>query len=349
MRRHKGFTLLELLVVVAVIGFLSMLLFPVIARARQASRDDKCMANVKAIAAAIQMYAADYGALFPTEHDRRVLDYFNSGSGRGTITICSRAPQANPYLRPAVLLSSYLPDRVVWQCPSAKVMSQAAWIIPPGPNGDWLQGYVDHQGEWGYLGGWGESGLPSAMGPCYLAFPSGWGGVITDSFAQGGGVTKVVALYPGPQGGAFTAGIQVNSNLVELTRTEVSQPSRFISCGDCGRSFDIWDAQGIALPDTCGTIYCGGSSCLGVCTNADWENCSWSKSCGVPAEINQRLLTDGDYRNGFTRHHGGSNVGFLDGHAKWCAADQLLTRTPPFSKPLFEGLCSCWIGNGVMG
>ncbi len=348
MRRCKGFTLLELLVVVVVIGLLSMLLFPVFARARQASRDDKCLVNVKAIAAAIQMYAADYGALFPSEHDERVLDYFSSGPGRGyPTTSCSRAPLANPYLRAAVLLSSYLPDRAVWQCPSAKVMTQAAWIVPPGPNGDWLQGYIDHEGDWGAMASGGGAGVSPAIGPCAQAFPTGWGGAVTDSFVQGGGVGLVIASYPGPQGGAFAAAIQVNSNLVELTRSEVSQPGRYISCGDCGKHLDIWDAQSIALPDTCGANYCGGSSCPSVCAYADWTNCPWSQPCGAPAEVNQQLLTDSEYREGFTRHHGGSNVGFLDGHAKWCAADQLLTRTPPFPKPIFEGLCSCWIGNGV--
>lgn len=54
-----GFTLIELLVVIAVIAILAGLLFPVLASAREKSRQVKCVSNLKQIAAAWLLYADD--------------------------------------------------------------------------------------------------------------------------------------------------------------------------------------------------------------------------------------------------------------------------------------------------
>ena len=69
MLRRRGFTLIELLVVIAIIGILAAMLFPVFARARESARKTQCLANVKNIAMAFQMYFTDYDRLPPGEHD----------------------------------------------------------------------------------------------------------------------------------------------------------------------------------------------------------------------------------------------------------------------------------------
>src|SRR3974377_118939 len=58
--RAKGFTLIGLLVVIAIIGILAAMLFPVFARARESARKTQCLANVKNIAMAVPMYLGDY-------------------------------------------------------------------------------------------------------------------------------------------------------------------------------------------------------------------------------------------------------------------------------------------------
>ncbi len=58
-RVSRGFTLIELLVVIAIIAILAAILFPVFARAREKSRQTKCMNNQRQIAVAIQMYTQD--------------------------------------------------------------------------------------------------------------------------------------------------------------------------------------------------------------------------------------------------------------------------------------------------
>jgi prepilin-type N-terminal cleavage/methylation domain-containing protein len=55
-----GFTLVELLVVVAVIGVLAGLLFPAIARAKNSGKVTACLNNVRQLQLAWTMYADDH-------------------------------------------------------------------------------------------------------------------------------------------------------------------------------------------------------------------------------------------------------------------------------------------------
>ena len=61
--RPKGFTLVELLIVISVIMVLAALLFPVFASALERARRTKCINNLKQLASAIQMYEDDYAGM----------------------------------------------------------------------------------------------------------------------------------------------------------------------------------------------------------------------------------------------------------------------------------------------
>lgn len=60
-----GFTLVELLVVMALIAVLVSLLFPALASARQAGRKVACLSNLRQIGIAVHTYADDYGGTIP--------------------------------------------------------------------------------------------------------------------------------------------------------------------------------------------------------------------------------------------------------------------------------------------
>ncbi len=60
-RRVKGFTLMEILVVLAIIAILSAILLPVFARAREQGRITQCKSNLHQIGLAMQQYADDNG------------------------------------------------------------------------------------------------------------------------------------------------------------------------------------------------------------------------------------------------------------------------------------------------
>jgi prepilin-type N-terminal cleavage/methylation domain-containing protein/prepilin-type processing-associated H-X9-DG protein len=68
-RRDHGFTLIELLVVIAIVAILAAILFPVLARAREAGRKTTCNANLRQIGVAVLMYVADYDECFPNTGD----------------------------------------------------------------------------------------------------------------------------------------------------------------------------------------------------------------------------------------------------------------------------------------
>ncbi len=66
---NRGFTLLELSVVVAIISILAAILFPVFARAREKARQVNCQRNLMQISIALRMYARDHAGHLPPNQD----------------------------------------------------------------------------------------------------------------------------------------------------------------------------------------------------------------------------------------------------------------------------------------
>ncbi|NPV47320.1 MAG: DUF1559 domain-containing protein [Armatimonadetes bacterium] len=65
MHHRRGFTLVELLVVIGIIAVLTAILLPVFAQARAKARSTRCVANLRQLGMAMAMYMDDYDGHYP--------------------------------------------------------------------------------------------------------------------------------------------------------------------------------------------------------------------------------------------------------------------------------------------
>ena len=65
MKRVQRFTLIELLIVIAIIGILATLLFPALSTARNTAKRISCAGNIRSLGQSWQMYEADSGGWLP--------------------------------------------------------------------------------------------------------------------------------------------------------------------------------------------------------------------------------------------------------------------------------------------
>lgn len=61
MLKRKGFTLVEIMIVVAIIGLLAAIAIPNFIKARETAKKQACVANLKQIQGAVQVWALDGG------------------------------------------------------------------------------------------------------------------------------------------------------------------------------------------------------------------------------------------------------------------------------------------------
>ncbi len=83
-RTSKGFTLVELLIVVAILGILAVFLFPALLAGRSRARMVQCQSNLRQLSNAFTLYLGDWDEVFPAPgglYGER--NYWDQGSARG--------------------------------------------------------------------------------------------------------------------------------------------------------------------------------------------------------------------------------------------------------------------------
>lgn len=104
MRNNSAFTLLECLVVIAVLCFLAAIMLPVVNRSREAANRATCQGNLREIGLALRQYAEDHNQRLPAR-------LMGKDSGQG---------ETNSWRR---VIGPYLEDTSVFSCPSNEFAS----------------------------------------------------------------------------------------------------------------------------------------------------------------------------------------------------------------------------------
>lgn len=123
-RQPRAFTLIELLIVIAIIAILAAILFPVFAKARARARMASCQSNLKQIGLGLLQYQQDY--------DERTVPYFYSTVDEGVtksqfwygLTSTTGTDTAHGLLQP------YIKSGQIVDCPDASTIPS---VTPPLP------------------------------------------------------------------------------------------------------------------------------------------------------------------------------------------------------------------------
>ncbi len=94
----RGYTLVELLVVLGIVALLAALLFPVIAEARERGRAPKCLSNLRQLTQSTLMYLPDWDDYYP------LAGYFSTNP-EGQPCFLTLYHEIEPYVKDARILN----------------------------------------------------------------------------------------------------------------------------------------------------------------------------------------------------------------------------------------------------
>ena len=138
---QRGFTLVELLVVMAIIGVLSSLLLSGVHLAREEGRRIKCLSNLRQCVMAAHAYSLEHDGRFPPAYG----DPSRSGSRMETrtwdFTVTIDRGSRKKTVQPGVLWSRYGNNKVQ-QCPSFRGVDN--WMNDPYTGYNYNTSYIGH-------------------------------------------------------------------------------------------------------------------------------------------------------------------------------------------------------------
>lgn len=144
-RSRVGLTLVEMLVVIAVIGLMMALILPAVYRMREAARSAQCTSNLRQLHTAALTYSSESRASLPyaASHDYFTADHewkVADETGRKG-WVHSNATRRTMWYGDAAIASieqgslwGYIDERQIYICPTFKLESERNWVGPGNNN-----------------------------------------------------------------------------------------------------------------------------------------------------------------------------------------------------------------------
>ena len=157
--KHKAFTLIELLIVIAIIAILAAILFPVFARARENARRSSCLSNLRQIGLGIMQYVQDYDETYPAASRYTWGVYGETNSGVTTIWRNDITP--------------YVKNDQVFVCPSVSHLPNTGSSTKYGVNSSVMKPYNARNNSTGELYPYVKIASIVSVSSTYLLMDSG--------------------------------------------------------------------------------------------------------------------------------------------------------------------------------
>jgi prepilin-type N-terminal cleavage/methylation domain-containing protein/prepilin-type processing-associated H-X9-DG protein len=190
-RGHRGFTLIELAVVISIIGLLIAMVLPAVQSAREAARRVQCAGNLRQLGLALNAYASTFGA-FP-----------GAGVGQGYSLLCGLLPDLDDRpLYDSMNFSVSALQGAPWSPNGTAIRVQVSLFLCPAdrwpagePNGAWSN-YAANLGVFRRTAStWDNGAFPQIAGASPLA---GFTDGMSNTAAMSEYVLGVLPTFPPP-------------------------------------------------------------------------------------------------------------------------------------------------------
>jgi prepilin-type N-terminal cleavage/methylation domain-containing protein/prepilin-type processing-associated H-X9-DG protein len=268
--KHWGFTLMELLVVVAVIGILAALLLPVLGKAKHKAQGTQCLSNLRQLHLAWHLYADDHeGSLAPNSDGQRagkdsdrpawVAGWVRTDSEDG-----SKVDSTNVALLVAsnyVSLGSigrYVTEPRIYRCPADKSTVKIDGISRPRVRSMAMNAYMNGNGVWNdpaFVTFRKSTEIPSPS-DTWVLIDEREDSINDGYFATDMTKTYAIVDYPasyhnGAGGLSFADGHAEYRRWLEPTTTPVLQPGQHLPMGSKYTSWNDRDMAWLTARTTC--------------------------------------------------------------------------------------------------